>query len=468
MKSLPIRLRLTLMYFAFFSAASLLLSGASWFLLQGSLDALMRHELDERIDDIEALSSLRSTTSSPEEIRDELFREYHLKDEGKWLQISDRDGHWLYYSSRSRIGNPFPAPPNANGHLIPFVAEPGHSLRTLYRESQLGNRRFFILMGISADMSTRILAGFRRDLLFMVPVVLLLAAGMGQILGRRALAPVRAIVTEVREIHDRNLSRRLPISSAHHDELSELSSTLNGMLERIDVAFRSVRSLTANASHELRTPLSLIRTRVEIALCFPRTSEQYISVLREVQAETVRMTSLIENLLVLARQDAGAVQMEMQAVDLSELVVSACREWRVTAEQMKIDLQFERPEAALAVLGSQDGLERLLRMLIDNACRYTRAGGVVRVGAERRSGQAGLWVQDTGIGIPEEERPHIFERFYRGRGAQMMQRSGSGLGLSLAKWIADQHKATITVQGTVGNGSCFRVSFPEHLVPDAQ
>jgi len=171
---------------------------------------------------------------------------------------------------------------------------------------------------------------------------------------------------------------------------------------------------------------------------------------------------------VLARQDAGAVQMEMQAVDLSELVVSACREWRVTAEQMKIDLQFERPEAALAVLGSQDGLERLLRMLIDNACRYTRAGGVVRVGAERRSGQAGLWVQDTGIGIPEEERPHIFERFYRGRGAQMMQRSGSGLGLSLAKWIADQHKATITVQGTVGNGSCFRVSFPEHLVPDAQ
>ena len=221
---------------------------------------------------------------------------------------------------------------------------------------------------------------------------------MGHFLGRRALAPVRAIVTAVCDIHERNLSRRLPVSSAR-DELSELSSTLNAMLERIDAAFRSVRSLTANASHELRTPISLIRTRVEIALCFPRSSEQYCNILKEVQVETTRMTSLIENLLVLARLDAGGVPLELQPVDLSELIHNAAREWKLTAGELGLELQLQEPGTALHVLGSQDGLERLLRLLVDNACRYTDKGGVVCLGAERNADQALLWVRDTGIGI---------------------------------------------------------------------
>jgi heavy metal sensor kinase len=461
MKALSIRLRLTLMYFAFFSAAGLLLSVTSWLLLERSLDALMLHELDEREDDIEALLATQGSASGVQEIRNQLLLEYQLKDEGKWLQISDGDGHWLYYSSRSRIGNPIPAPPNETGLLTPFIATPGHTLRTLYRAVQYNDRRYLILMAISADMSTKILARFRSDLLLMVPVVLLAAAGMGHFLGRRALAPVRAIVTEVREIHDRNLSRRLPVSRAR-DELSELSSTLNAMFERIDVAFRSVRSLTANASHELRTPLSLIRTRVEIALCFPRSPEQYHSALQEVQVETVRMTNLIENLLVLARIDAGAAQPELQPVDLSALIRNAAQEWKFTAEASGLDLQFQETGSPLQVLGNPDGLERLLRMLVDNACRYTKTGGIVCLGVERNAGQALIWVRDTGIGISDEELPRIFERFYRGRRSQALQRGGSGLGLSLAKWIADQHKGTITVERVPGGGSCFRVEFPEY------
>lgn len=464
MKALSIRLRLTLLYFAFFSAAGLLLSVTSWLLLQRSLDALMLHELDEREDDIEALLASHAVDPGLEELKDQLFHEYQLKDEGKWMQVSDGNGHWLYYSCRSRIGNPISAPPNDVGTLIPFIPTPGHSLRTLYRATQHNGRQYFILMGISADMSVRILARFRRDLLLMVPVVLLAAAGMGHFLGKSALAPVRAIVTEVREIHDRNLSRRLAVSSAR-DELSELSATLNAMLERIEVAFRSVRSLTANASHELRTPLSLIRTRVEIALCFPRTPEQYCNVLQEIQVETARMTSLIENLLTLARLDAGAAQPELQPVDLSELVRKAAEEWKFTAEASGLDLQLEETGTQLQILGNPDGLERLLRMLVDNACRYTQTGGIVSLGAERNDGKASLWVRDTGIGISEEELPRIFERFFRGRRSQVLQRSGSGLGLSLAKWIADQHKGTFTVESTTGQGSCFKVTFPEYEGP---
>ena len=465
MKTLSIRLRLTLLYFTFFSVAGLLLSVGSWLLLQRSLDALMRHELDERADDIVALLSSHSSDWSLQETRDELLREYQLKDEGKWMQVSDGNGHWLYYSSRSRISDPIPAPPNDAGLVTPFIPAPGHSLWTRYRATERNGHRYIMLMATSADMATRILARFRRDLLLMVPLLLLAAAGMGHFLGRRALAPVRAIVTAVCDIHERNLSRRLPVSSAR-DELSELSSTLNAMLERIDAAFRSVRSLTANASHELRTPISLIRTRVEIALCFPRSSEQYCNILKEVQVETTRMTGLIENLLVLARLDAGGVPLELQPVDLSELIHNAAREWKLTAGELGLELQLQEPGTALHVLGSQDGLERLLRLLVDNACRYTDKGGVVCLGAERNADQALLWVRDTGIGISAEELPRIFERFYRGRRSQALERSGSGLGLSLAKWIAVQHKGTIAVESAVGEGSCFRIAFPEYKSPE--
>ena len=161
MKTLSIRLRLTLLYFTFFSVAGLLLSVGSWLLLQRSLDALMRHELDERADDIVALLSSHSSDWSLQETRDELLREYQLKDEGKWMQVSDGNGHWLYYSSRSRISDPIPAPPNDAGLVTPFIPAPGHSLWTRYRATERNGHRYIMLMATSADMATRILARFR-------------------------------------------------------------------------------------------------------------------------------------------------------------------------------------------------------------------------------------------------------------------------------------------------------------------
>ncbi|MBT9333083.1 sensor histidine kinase [Paracidobacterium acidisoli] len=467
MRALSIRLRLTLLYFTFFSAAGLLLSAATWLLLEHGLNTLMMHELDERMDDLRAVLASYGPNPDPDMLSAELMRDYRLKDDGKWLEIVSDDGRWVYYSSRSKIANPIPSPPNQTGTLIPFVTERRHSLRTLSRVLQVDGHCYMVSMAISGDMSVKILVRFRRDLWLMVPVVFLAAAGVGHFLGRRALAPVQAIVTEVREISDRNLSRRLSVSTAR-DELSQLSETLNQMLARIDIAFRSVRSITANASHELRTPLSLIRTRVEIALCFPRTAEEYSETLREIQTETVWMTALIEKLLALARLDSGTAQPELQPVDVSALLYRTAREWKLTAEQLRLDLQVQEPVAAVHVIGNQTDLERLLRMLVDNACRYTEAGGTVRLGVDRDAGHVSLWVRDTGIGISEEEMPRIFDRFYRGRRSQGLQRGGSGLGLSLARWIAEQHKGTITVNSVPGEGSCFRVAFPEHTATARQ
>ena len=461
MRSLSIRTRLTLWYFGFFAAAGLLLGVASWFLLQRSLDSLLLHELDERTDDVESFLDSHGPEASLDTLRAELMREYRVKDEGKWLQILDQNDNWLYYSSRGAIAKPIPPLPSGPGKVIPFVPVSPHSLRTFSREVQASGHAYRVYMAISADSSVLILNRFGRDIWLLVPIVLVIAGVVGHFLSRKALDPIASIIKDVRRINDRNLATRLPTFHTH-DELGLLSETLNQMLERIDTAFRSVRSLTANSSHELRTPLSLIRTRVEIALCFPRSAEQYRTVLEEVQADTVRTTALIENLLTLARYDAGIAQPELQPVEMSVLVSKAAQEWSLTAERLSLQLQIAEAAAPVWVLGDCEALERAMRMLIDNACRYTQPGGWILLGVSEDGDAACVSVTDSGVGIAEHEQSRIFERFYRAQQSQDSRQPGSGLGLSLAKWIVEQHRGTITVTSKIGEGSCFRIQMPAY------
>ncbi len=175
------------------------------------------------------------------------------------------------------------------------------------------------------------------------------------------------------------------------------------------------------------------------------------------------MTSLVENLLTLARSEAGVGQLELQPVELTRMMMQAEREWAATAENLSLRLEVAGNSSPVWVLGNPESLERLLRMLLDNACRFTPSGGWVRLGVESNANRVTLAIEDSGIGITEQDLPHIFERFYRAQKPQHQEQSGTGLGLSLAKWIADQHKASIAVQTTPGVGSCFRVIFPEYI-----
>jgi len=458
--NLGIRLRLTILYFSFFAVAAALLSLASWVLLKHSLDALLMHELDERIDDLEDFLSTETSVTTVAQVRDSLLAEYRLKDEGKWLQVVTDRGEYVYFSSRGHIADPLPALPRTGFPVQPFTIMPGHAVHTLQRTIQVHGQSWSASMGISADLSVEILGHFRSGLLLLVPVVLLSAAGVGHFLSRRALDPVRAMAAEMRRINERNLSTRLPVLGPR-DEIYLLSETINNMLGRIDAAFRSVRVLTANASHELRTPLSLIRTRTEIALSLPLPADYYQIALREILDETVRMTTLIGNLLTMARYESGANQPEKSPVNLSGLLRKAARDWRLAAERFSLAVELDCCEDALWVLGDADLIERILRALLDNACRYTPAGGIIRLRGESCGDSILVSVTDNGIGIAEEDLPRIFERFYRVPQPMLHDNSrGSGLGLSLALWIAEQHKATITVQSAVGSGSTFKVKFP--------
>ena len=442
------------------------LSIASWFLLRQSLDRLMLHELDERVDNIESVLSKQAPGKDLPELRAELLKEYQQTDEGKWLQIIDDQGNWLYFSSRRSVSNPIPPLPSGPGKLIPFQPLKTHSIRVYSRQFQVQGHTYLVSTAMSASLSAKILASFRMDLWLLVPAVLLSALTAGYLLSRKALHPVAAIVAEARRINDHNLSIRVPAIHTR-DELAELSDTLNQMLERIETAFRSVRSLTANASHELRTPLSLIRTRVDIALCFPRSVEQYRATLEDVQSEMERMTSLVENLLSLARADAGTALLELQPVSMTALVEQMVREWLPAAERRFLDLRCIGTALPVFVLGNQELLQRLFRILLDNACRYTPAGGWITLKIENGENRVILAIEDSGAGIAEQDLPRIFDRFYRAQKSLHQEPSGSGLGLSLAKWIADQHMASIAVNSTPGAGSCFRVIFPEFVSPTA-
>jgi signal transduction histidine kinase len=464
----PIRVQLTVRYFLFFSAAALLLVFSSWLLLKKSLVSTAQSELEERTEDLAGFLRRQPQDATLEQTRIALKREYAGRDEGKYLLIIDQSGEWLYFSQRRSIATPMlPLPPRSPG-VTPDFHRPAPMLQSFACTIQVDGSTYGVATGLSFRRSQVLLHLFARSLLLLTPVLLILAALAGHLLSRKALAPVAAISAEARRINETNLSVRLPLLETR-DELQDLSETLNQMLARIDTAFGSVRAFTANASHELRTPLSLIRTRVEIALCFPRSAEYYKTTLEQVQATTVHMTALLESLLTLARADANVETISLTPVSLDLLVMEAADHWRPFTQRQGLTLSIVGNGAPRWVMGDITALRRCTAILMENACRYTESG-TVEIGLEAEPGFVTLLVKDTGIGIAPQHMPHLFERFYRGNGARRANgfgegephraKNGSGLGLSLAKWIVDQHHAELLVESRLGAGSCFRIRLP--------
>lgn len=456
MKAFPIRIRLTIWYFAMFATAACLLSAASWWMLRRSVDATEYHDLQERAEDVQLLLVRDAPNRSIEELREEFTQIYSLKDDGKWLQIMDQDGRWLYRSKRMVAENPeLPRPEKlpVAGSIAEF-RQGTRYVRILAYPIQAGGRKYSVQTGLALNKSMVLLKTFGADLLLLTPAMILLAALGGHWMSRKALQPVALLADEARRINDRNLDIRLPVSETQ-DEISDLSRTLNQMLERIDKAFASVRAFTGNASHELRTPIALLRTEIEVALIRPRDGEEYRATLSHLHQEAVRMTKLVENLLSIARADAGAERVNLQPIDLGELFRRIERDWADSMQLAGLQFRTEIRTEHVAVLGDPSTLPRLLTILLENARKYTPAGGSVDLSAMTEDGKIRLAVQDTGIGISEKDLPRIFDRFFRGEQAGFAESAGSGLGLALGKWISERHSTELVVETEPGRGSCF-------------
>ena len=281
-------------------------------------------------------------------------------------------------------------------------------------------------------------------LLSLSPIVIVIACAGGAWLSRRALKPVTDITAAALTISIENLSERLPVPGTG-DELEKLTEVLNTMLARLESAVQTLSQFVADASHEFRTPIAVIRTSAELALRRARTPEVYRDSLQEIVAQAERMTTLVEDLLALARVD----EMPMVPLDLRELLSGVLAEIRNLAEFRGITITALLGDDGAMISGNRPMLHRLLVVLLDNALKYSVPGGEVRVTLSGTS----VEIRDFGIGIGEGDLPHIFKRFYQADKAR--SQGGYGLGLSLAESIVKAHGGEIRVSSAPGTGSTF-------------
>lgn len=344
---------------------------------------------------------------------------------------------------------------------------PVHSVRSLVRE---GRFRFLsgtvhssqgdwsVQIGTSLEQYERELGELRTVLLTILPVGMLAAVFGGYWLAGRALKPIQRITDTARSITAQNLGKRISAAN-QQDELGHLAETLNAMIGRLEHAFDAMRQFTADASHELLTPLTAMRTETEVALRADRPPEQYRRVLASILEEIERLTRLADNLLLLSREDTQAIQLSREPVRLDELVRGVAGHVEVLAHASNVTLQIDTLPMA-TVEADVDCLRQVFFNLLDNAVKYTHPGGSVIVRGHATDSEVTVEVSDTGIGIPAESLPWIFDRFYRVDKSRSRQMGGTGLGLSISKALIERHGGRIEVESDVGKGSTFRIILP--------
>jgi heavy metal sensor kinase len=457
--SLPIRIRLTLWYSLAIAAAMFTIGFISLWMVHRAINDLENEELQQRVRRVRRFVENRPAGETRDQLHDAITAAYNVSHGNKWLQVIDEQGIWIYRSPHVAAAYPtlvLPQQAPDAGSYFTYTAE-SSSVRALIEPISIHGVRYTVQTGLTLNKTLAVLSNLRIQLLLLTTIGLLLSSLAGHFMSRKALKPVAALAAEARRINDRNLDIRLPEPSAK-DEISDLSRTLNQMLERIDRAFASVRTFTGNASHELRTPISLMRTEIEVALYRPRDSQEYRAILSRLHEETLRMTNLVENLLSLARADGGAETIALVSIPVDDLFQKVVGNWNDAMKRAMLDFNVEIKGEDLALLGDRHLLPRLLSILLENACKYTPPGGSVKLCAAVVGSRIVISVVDSGIGIDPGQKPRIFDRFYRATNAGNHAPAGSGLGLALAKWIADRHGTELIVESEPGRGSCFSVS----------
>ncbi len=322
-------------------------------------------------------------------------------------------------------------------------------------KSESGSYQVIAVLTPTGDIN-EVRSDFEQILLIALPVTIVFAGVLGLLLARQMLKPVDSITKIAQDIQEKDLSRRIDVKG--DDELGRLSRTLNQMFERLEKAFSREREFIANASHQLRTPVSIIRAEATLALRKERTAEDYRKSLRLISDEASHLSGITDKLLALAGAEARTGEPVIEQVDLKGLLGELAATVKGLGDNKDVGLNFDLPDS-VTVSGDKARLRELFLNLTDNAIRYNKPDGCVKVSLRRKDGEAIVTVEDTGIGIPEEHLPHLFQRFYRVNGTPENLR-GTGLGLSICKSIAEAHGGRIEVKSRVGDGSTFTVTLP--------
>ncbi|MDE3152343.1 MAG: HAMP domain-containing histidine kinase [Gemmatimonadota bacterium] len=342
-------------------------------------------------------------------------------------------------------------------------------LRALAWRASLDSRPFTFVVSEHFHDTAELLETARDAALLALPVALLIAVLSGYLLARRALGPVAAMTAEARRIGARNVHERLSIRDPD-DELGQLALAFNDVLARVDAALEQQRRFTADASHELRTPVALIRTEAEVALSSTDTAGgEYRAALEATRDSSRQLSRIVEDLFLLARADAGQTVVVAQRMRLDEMIRSTLQGLQPLAVAKGIAL--DAPRLPIVVYdGDPELLRRALTNLVDNAIKYMRGPGRVEVRLEAAQGEYVITVSDNGPGISASDVPHLFERFFRGDSSrphhETVNSAGAGLGLAIARDIAELHGGSVTLASSTEAGSIFEIHLPANRPGD--
>jgi two-component system, OmpR family, sensor kinase len=465
-----VRGRLTAFYITVLGVVLVIVGGLIYVLLARALYSRIDDDLRALVQI--AATSLANDLAEGQDVKGAaVSTAAELSSSRQMLAIYDADGRLLAEGGRDRdlqIVLPALATIPADSSILQTItedrdADDRHRLAVARVTLPAHDVRFIVVAGSSLEPIDEELESLRDILAYVVPIALFLAGLGGWLLARQTLSPVVTMAERARKMSAENLSGRLPIANPR-DELGRLAGTFNDLLGRLEGSMTMQRQFMADASHELRTPVATTRTAANVALQQPhRAEDEYRETLAIIEQQATRLSRIVEDMFTLARADAGTYPIRRTPMYLDEVVDEVVKAARVLASTREVSIEAATIPSA-AVTGDEDLIRRLIVNLLDNAVRFTPAGTTVRIDLERAEGGYTLAVSDRGPGIPAQAQPRIFERFYRADSARTHRGEpdgGAGLGLALARWIAEAHGGHLELVRSSEQGTTFAAFLPE-------
>jgi len=462
-----IRVRLTAWYAGLTLVALMVMAASVILLVRHSVTRAVDERLSAHHDGLERFANGLGANIPTDEVRDEL-REYAAGAVGSaFFELATADGAALARPEVSgwdaSIAALRPAAAaSSSASAIDFLIG-GEPYRASRRTLTIRGAQAASIVAVAMGPADAALASAQRMLFWLLPLMSLLAAACGYVVSGRALRPVDRLTQAAQTINVENLHQRLDVPPAP-DELQRLAVTFNGMLDRLQEGVGNIARFTSEASHELRTPVALVRTTAELALRRDRSPEEYQDALTDIHTQSREMSDLVDDLLTMARADAGVEPPPETVVDLGVLAASFAASWRATSR-----FNLVRDDDPIMIRAEARQVLRLLSIVCENATKYGPEDGEVSVRLRAEHGRAVIDVEDDGIGVAAGDLPRVFERFYRGARARAGEATGSGLGLSIAKVIAERHGGQIMLsspiraldsRATSARGTRVTITFP--------
>ena len=463
LSNLPIRWRLTLLYAGILSLILLVFSSGVYIYFKNGLQL----SIDTKIKSIgEVISSSMTETPDPSLFGNfERYLETVLgrKPKGKFIQIMDSSGKIGAKMSDIEAENlptSFATLERALSGEVVYETIMGTRSRTrMVTIPIMDNKKVtsIVQVGTSLEDFDETMRRLLIIMIISIPTSISVTVGVGYYMAKKALKPVDQIRKTAVRISSRNLDERIDIGR-RKDELGRLAQTFNEMISRLKDAFQRINQFSIDVSHELKTPLTILKGETEVAIRKDREKEEYVHLLGSHLEEIDRMTRIIDDLLLLSKAETGEMKLNVEEIDLRDLIVDVYANMKMFAEKKSVELVVGSLHD-MKLRGDELKLRRMLINIMDNGIKYTQTGGKVEISSELTDGYVRINVKDNGIGISGNDVKYIFDRFYRADRSRKRE-SGSGLGLSISKWIAEAHKGDIEVESQVSRGSLFSIKLP--------